>query len=53
MKPTALHAAAKALVRIPDGRTGRLIFAESGKKARVHMPSGVVLRFALNDLELV
>lgn len=51
---TPKHAKARALVRLPDGRTARLIHvAPYGHSAKVKTPSGSYLHLNVNDLELV
>lgn len=49
----------RAPVRLPDGRTARLLFVPGrtatrhGARARVILPSGAVLAFPIDDLELL
>lgn len=47
------HAKAKAVVRLPDGRTGRVIWvAPYGRSAKVRLPSGAVIQSHADVLEL-
>lgn len=67
MTPTMHDAAAGAVVRLPDGRTARLVFVPNldakrrvsrrkgkhpGNKAKVKLPSGAVLSIDPSLLEL-
>ena len=51
MTVSRIHAAARALVALPDGRTGRVIFVR-GDWARVHV-SGRRERFPLDQLTVI
>ncbi len=51
MTPTAKDAG--RIVRLPDGRTARLLANPTPKLARVELPSGYVVSLELEDLELV
>lgn len=56
MMPNVGDAKRSALVRIPDGRTGRIVFCPAhGAKlqAKVLMPSGTYLSFRREDLTVV
>lgn len=51
---TPTHAKARALVRLPDGRTARLIHVNPyGKGAKVRTQSGAYLHTTVDVLELV
>ena len=55
--PTLSDAEARRQVRLPDGRTARLVGIpgnrSKGAKARVRLPSGAHLSFPLTDLTLI
>jgi hypothetical protein len=59
LTPTFADAAARRAVRLPDGRTARLVATpgsdrrSAGTKARVVLPSGAHLSFPLHDLTLL
>lgn len=60
MTPTVAHAASRALVRLPDGRTARLVriplggsHHRGGAKARVQLPGGAYLSVRTSELEVV
>ena len=59
--PTIADAVARAFVRLPDGRTGRLLYLpggtrpgrrSKGNRARVQLPSGTVLSVDPATLEM-
>lgn len=59
MTPTVRDAAARVPVRLPDGRTARLLSVpgqssrhSQGTRARVTLPSGSVLSFPVDQLEV-
>lgn len=59
-RPRTVDAAERRVIRLPDGRTGRLLSVpahssqvSAGAKARVVLPSGAVISVALSELVVV